>query len=138
MCFTTPTNNSGIALFQGNGGGRIERKLHSEQYRDHGRGRRLGAEPDRSGCVSNTVLNNILYNYQAWRGSISIAQPALPGLQCDYNVVMSRFSVDSGDTRIDLPAWQNDGYDTHSLVATPADLFLNPTNDYHSRRTARR
>ena len=124
-------NNSGIALFQSNGavassGNSI---LHNTviMAADGGWAVNL-ADP---GCVSNTVMNNILYNYHSWRGSVSLVQPSLPGFQCDNNIVTSRFSVDGGGTMINLTAWRSYGYDAHSLVATPADLFLNSTNDYH-------
>ena len=45
---------------------------------------------------------------------------------------MDRFSVDDGNTHISLSAWQALGYDTHSIIATPAQLFVNPAiADYH-------
>ncbi|MCX7669533.1 MAG: hypothetical protein N2439_05615, partial [Anaerolineae bacterium] len=50
----------------------------------------------------------------------------------DYNVVMDRFSADGGDTRITLAQWRALGYDTHSLIATPTQLFMNVSaDDYH-------
>jgi hypothetical protein len=82
--------------------------------------------------TNNQVLNNIAYTAHSWRGSISIASPTLPGFVSDYNVVMDRFSTDNGNTRISLSAWQALGYDTHSIIATPGQLFVNPGNaDYH-------
>ncbi len=45
---------------------------------------------------------------------------------------MDRFSTDDGDTRITLAQWRALGYDTHSIIATPAQLFMNPSaGDYH-------
>ena len=45
---------------------------------------------------------------------------------------MDRFSVDDGNTHISLSAWQALGYDTHSIIAIPAQLFVNPAiADYH-------
>jgi hypothetical protein len=82
--------------------------------------------------TNNQLYNNILYNAHSWRGSISIASPTLAGFASDYNVVMDRFSTDDGDTRIALAAWQGLGYDTHSIIATPTQLFVDPLNaDYH-------
>ena len=82
--------------------------------------------------TNNKVFNNILYTYHSWRGVISIASPTLTGFESDYNVVMDRFSTDSGDTRITLGAWRALGYDTHSVMATPAELFVDVSgNDYH-------
>ena len=82
--------------------------------------------------TNNQVFNNIAYTAHGWRGSISIASPTLPGFASDYNVVMDRFSTDDGNTRISLSAWQALGYDVHSIIATPAQLFVNPAiADYH-------
>jgi hypothetical protein len=82
--------------------------------------------------TNNHILNNIAYTAHSWRGSISIATPTLVGFISDYNIVMDRFSTDDGDTRISLAAWQALGYDTHSIIATPAQLFVNPAiADYH-------
>lgn len=83
-------------------------------------------------CTNNKLYNNILYTYHAWRGVISLPASTVSGFASDYNVVMSRFSTDDGDSVITLAQWQALGYDTHSLIATPAELFLNePGYDYH-------
>jgi len=82
--------------------------------------------------TNNQIFNNIAYTAHGWRGSISIASPTLTGFVSDYNVVMDRFSTDDGNTRISLSAWQALGYDAHSIIATPAQLFVNPAiADYH-------
>lgn len=82
--------------------------------------------------TNNRLVNNILYTAHSYRGSILIASPTPAGFQSDYNVVMDRFSTDGGDTRISLSAWQALGYDIHSILATPLQLFFNPTTaDYH-------
>jgi len=58
----------------------------------------------------------------------------LSGFQSDYNVVMDRFSTDDDSSVIALSEWQALGYDTNSLVAAPADLFVDPSgHDYHLR-----
>ncbi|MCA9987574.1 MAG: right-handed parallel beta-helix repeat-containing protein [Anaerolineales bacterium] len=85
-----------------------------------------------TGCINNKVFNNILYNQHSWRGSIVVAAPNITGFESDYNVIMDRFSIDDGDTRISLSEWQGLGYDTHSFIATPAQLFLNAAAaDFH-------
>jgi len=84
-----------------------------------------------SGSTGNTVLNNILYNYHSWHGVISIDPSSRSGFASDYNSVMDRFSIDQGDTVIDLQSWRALGYDTHSFIATPTDLFLVPGADFH-------
>jgi hypothetical protein len=83
------------------------------------------------GSTGNSVRNNILYNYHSFRGVITIDAASQPGFSSDYNTVMSRFSDDGGDSVISLAAWQALGYDTHSSVAVPADLFVAPGNDHH-------
>ncbi|MCD6406118.1 MAG: right-handed parallel beta-helix repeat-containing protein, partial [Planctomycetes bacterium] len=82
--------------------------------------------------TDNKVFNNIFYTRHSWRGTISTHPSCLPGFECDYNVVMNRFSIDSGDSRITLADWQGHGFDTHSIIATPADLFVDEASgDYH-------
>jgi hypothetical protein len=83
--------------------------------------------------TGNRVFNNILYNAHSFRGSITVSPDSLPGLVSDYNVVMSRFSTDDGNTRITLAQWQSTtGQDTHSIIALPAALFVDvAADDYH-------
>jgi hypothetical protein len=81
--------------------------------------------------VGNIVEGNILYTPDASHGSVLIAQPGVTGFRSDYNVVVNRFSSDNDDTVISLSKWQALGYDVHSVIATPAQLFVNPsTGDY--------
>jgi hypothetical protein len=77
--------------------------------------------------MGNVVANNILYTPNSSFGSILVAGPKVPGFLCDYNVVVSRMSDYNGNSLLSLAAWQKLGYDVHSLVATPAQLFVNPT-----------
>jgi hypothetical protein len=92
----------------------------------------------RDASTGNTVRNNILYNAGSYRGSITITPDSLPGLVSDYNVVMDRFTTDDGDTRLTLAQWRSQtGQDTHSLIATPAALFVNPSAaDFHLSATS--
>jgi Right handed beta helix region len=83
------------------------------------------------GSTGNTVRNNILWNLHSFRGAITIDAASRPGFVSDYNSVIDRFSVDGGDTVLDLAAWQALGYDAHSFVATPAQHFLVPGSDFH-------
>ncbi|MFI5381191.1 MAG: right-handed parallel beta-helix repeat-containing protein [Tepidisphaerales bacterium] len=91
-----------------------------------------------SGSTGNTVYNNILYNYHSFHGAISITADSLPGFTSDYNAVISRFTPDDGNTELTLAQWQaQTGQDLHSIIATPAQLFVNPaTNDYHLSPTS--
>jgi parallel beta-helix repeat protein len=78
--------------------------------------------------TGNAVENNILLTQDSFRGSILVAGAAVSGFHSDYNVVVSHFSDDDGNTSIRLAAWQTaTGNDLHSLVATPAQLFANPS-----------
>jgi len=88
--------------------------------------------PASSPSSQNNLFNNIIYNYDDWRGSIVIGLSALSGFESDYNVVMDRFSTDDGGTRLTLTQWRALGYDQHSIIATPSQLFVNaPAADYH-------
>ena len=91
-----------------------------------------------NGSTDNTVLNNILYTYHSFRGAVTVDSSSRPGLTSDYNAVISRFSTDAGNTVIDLAAWQALGYDAHSFVATPAELFVAPGSDFHLLATSPR
>ncbi|MCW5890251.1 MAG: right-handed parallel beta-helix repeat-containing protein [bacterium] len=90
----------------------------------------------RDGSTGNTVRNNILWNAHAFRGVIAIDAASRPGFTSDYNSVMSRLSLDGGGSVVSLAAWQAQGYDAHSFVATPADHFLVPGSDWHLRPTS--
>src|SRR5258705_345638 len=88
--------------------------------------------------TGNVLRNNILFNQQSFRGSVAISADSLSGFVSDTNVVMDRFSVDGGDTRIGLAAWRAaTGQDQSSLIATPAALFVSfAGNDYHLSATS--
>ncbi len=82
--------------------------------------------------VGNRIENNILYTPVSNHGSVLIYGSAVSGFVSDYNVVVNRFSTNGGTTVISLASWQGLGYDQHSLLATPAQLFVDPVNnDYH-------
>lgn len=85
--------------------------------------------------TGNQIENNILYTPVANHGSVLIYQNSVPGFVSDYNATIGRFSTDSGDSVLSLQAWQALGYDQHSIVAQPADLFINVgANDYHLKK----
>lgn len=86
--------------------------------------------------TGNIVRNNILMNQHSWRGSFSISTDSLPGLVSDYNMMMDRFSLDDGETRVGLAAWrQATGQDAHSGVATIAQLFVAPAQNNYTLAT---
>jgi hypothetical protein len=123
---------SGISIYQIDGGsGSTDNRVFNNTIIMASDGRWAINIPDDSG-TGNQLYNNITYNYHPWRGSISIAPGALDGFASDYNVVMDRFSADNGDTRLTLSEWQAMGYDEHSIIAEPAQLFVNPgMGNYH-------
>lgn len=83
------------------------------------------------GSTGNTLRNNILWNLDSYRGSIDICSSCLTGFSSDYNVVMDRMTTNGGDSIESLSEWQSMGYGAHSLVANPAQLFVDAGNaDY--------
>ncbi len=122
---------SGISLYQIDGGsGSQNNRVLNNTIVVPADGRWAINIPD-TNDTGNQVYNNIIYSYHPWRGCILIPTPGLAGFQSDYNVVMDRFSTDGGDTRIGLAAWQALGYDAHSFIAAPAQLFVDPAGgDY--------
>lgn len=83
----------------------------------------------RNGSVNNAVLNNILLHLGS-RGSLEVEASSFAGLVSDYNVVASVFSDDVDF--LTLAEWRALGFDTHSLVAGSAALFVDAGSaDYH-------
>lgn len=91
----------------------------------------------RDGSSGNTLVNNIVLSRHAWRGSldVEVATGSHVDLASDYNVLMDRITTNDGDTVIDLATWRSTySQDLHSLIATEADLFVDPQlpdGDYH-------
>ena len=132
-------NNSGIALFQQNGAIPSQYNLitfNTVIMSNRVSGGRCGWAMNvaATGCVSNRILNNIFYSSDSMRGAIMIAAPSIPGLVCDYNALQSCFSTDGGNTNFitNFTTWQALGYDTHSVIASPTQLFVSLTSsNYH-------
>jgi hypothetical protein len=81
--------------------------------------------------VGNRIENNILYTPDTAEGSVLIAVASVEGFHSDYNVVVNRFSANNDSSLISLAKWQALGYDLHSIVSTPAHLFVDAAaNDY--------
>ncbi len=129
------TNNSGIALFRQNA---AVPSRHNRIYNNTivmaAANPGWAVNVTHPEAVSNRVFNNILFNPHGFRGSVSIPTPGLEGFESDYNVVVNRFSADGGGSNMSLTDWQALGYDAHSILATPAALFVNPAaGDYRLR-----
>ena len=123
---------SGISIYQIDGGsGSHDNRVLNNTVIMPSDGR-WGINIPNTNDTNNKLFNNIVYNYHGWRGSITIGSPTLSGFESDYNVLMDRFSTDDGDTRITLAQWQALGYDAHSILAAPAELFVDASaDDYH-------
>jgi parallel beta-helix repeat protein len=124
----------GIALFKGNGAvGSHNNKIYNNTIVMPAHGRWAVRISDVS-CINNQLLNNIIVTSNSFRGSIVIPVAALPGFISDYNVVVDRLSVDGDTSIITLSQWRRHGYGTHSLIASPAALFVNfSENDFRLR-----
>ncbi len=127
------TNNraTGIAIFQQDGAicSRNNTVIHNTiQMPDNGRWAILISG---TGCTGNQIFNNIILSDHAFRGAISLPATSVSGIASDYNIVANRFSTDDGDSNQTLAAWQQRGYDTHSVVASAGALFVDPGSDFH-------
>jgi hypothetical protein len=81
-----------------------------------------------TGSTGTTLRNNIFLNLHAFRGSITMTADCLTGFTSDYNVVMDRLTADDGNSVLSLVQWKGaTGQDAHTLVATPGQLFVNPS-----------
>lgn len=87
--------------------------------------------------INNKIKNNILYTNRADKCSINIYASSISGFESDYNVVIDRFSVNAGKSRITLATWRTYGYDIHSFISDPATLFVDPANgNFHLKSTS--
>lgn len=125
------THASGISLYRiDGGGGSSGNQIVNNTVIVASNGR--WALNIQNGSTGNTVRNNILYNNHSFRGSIDISADSLSGFTSDYNVLMNRMTTNGGGSILTLAQWQAAGRDAHSLVATPAQLFVNPAAfDFH-------
>jgi parallel beta-helix repeat protein len=89
-----------------------------------------------NGSSGNRALNNVFYTFHSFRGAISIDDTSLPGFVSDYNALMDRFSVNGGNSVIGLTAWRARGFEAHSFLASPSDLFVTPGVDFHLSPTS--
>jgi parallel beta-helix repeat protein len=130
---------SGISLYRiDGGGGSTGNEVINNTVYQAGDARWALNIQDRS--TGNTAFNNILISQSTSRGAIDISPSSLPGFASDYNVVISRFTTNGGDSNLSLSQWRAvTGQDAHSQLATAAQLFVNPvavSGDYHLLATA--
>jgi parallel beta-helix repeat protein len=123
---------TGIALFQENGALCSQRDRVSNNTVLVPADGRWALSLGATDCTDNQIFNNILYSDHGYRGSINLPAPQVAGFQSDYNVVVDRFTTDDSESVISLAEWQALGYDAHSIIATPDELFVDPAgHDYH-------
>jgi parallel beta-helix repeat protein len=130
------THASGVSLYRIDGGGAsMNNRVLNNTVVVASDGR--WALNIQDGSTGNQVFNNILLNLHGWRGSIDISGDSLAGFQSDYNIVMERFTLDDGDTRLTLAEWRNQtGQDMNSLVAAPGTVFADFGNGDYRRHGA--
>lgn len=128
---------SGISLYQDDGGGpSINNVVVNNTVIQASNGRWCLNIGD--AATGNAAYNNIFYNFHSFRGTIVISEDSLPGFKSNHNSVMDRLSPDGDSTILTLAEWQEQtGQDLDSVVATPAQLFVNAGADnYHLSATS--
>src|SRR5208283_2421386 len=78
----------------------------------------------RKAPAGNVIKNNILYTPDSNHGSVLIAAKSVSGFESDYNVVVNNL--------VGLTKWQALGFDLHSVIAAPAQLFVDPANNNYA------
>ena len=121
-------------------------------YRNLGRGIELVAEGSGNGSLANRVFNNTVvqatdggaplavlggsFNNSAFNnillppagvGSVEADSSSAAGLQVDFNVVFGPMLVNGAP--ISLASWRALGYDTSSISALPAEIFVDAAAD---------
>lgn len=85
--------------------------------------------------TANRFYNNIIYHPLPDYGSILVYAGDVRGFLSDYNITNGRYSVDGGETLIDIDKWRSFGHGKHSITADPKDIFVAPgANDYHLKK----
>jgi parallel beta-helix repeat protein len=85
--------------------------------------------------TGNTLLNNIFYTANPTSASIDIESGDTQGLTSNYNLLTGLIYVDGSS--MTLSEWKSYGYDQRSFIATPSQLFVNPSgNDYQELSTS--
>ncbi len=87
------------------------------------------------GSNPNTdILNNIILNFHAWRGCISVEDQSQ--FSSDYNIVNDKMSNMGDGSTISFAAWQALGLGANSMLADPINqIFNDPGNDDYSLLT---
>ena len=82
------------------------------------------------GSTGNVVKNNICVNKHSYRGGIEISADSLDGFVSDNNLIDARFTLNGGNSVLDLDQWRRQtGQDKTSVAITAEnlnDLFVAP------------
>jgi parallel beta-helix repeat protein len=129
---------SGISLFSADGAhGSSRNKVYNNTIVQASDGRWCiniaKSAKGRASATGNIVQNNVISTERPDKGSIAVYSTAAGVLSSDHNVVVNRFSTTGGTSVTStLAQWQALGYDVHSMISTPAALFVDPASeDYH-------
>jgi hypothetical protein len=132
---------NGLAFYQDTGGGGSQNNqvIGNTIYFDSSNGYYAisisgGAQPS----SGNQLFDNIFYRVASSSygyGAVAVDSASLAGFKSDYNVVTNGFNLDpaNGTQFLTLAQWQaQTGQDMHSLIATPAQLFVNGSPTFSS------
>lgn len=118
-------HGSGIAIFSQDGAqcSRRNKILNNTVVQpDDGRWALVIGGP---GCIDNTIRNNVLLTRHSFRGSVEMPTSVVSGLFSNHNIVSDRFTVDDGNSIIDLTEWRAvTSQDADSFVASIDEVFV--------------
>ncbi len=87
----------------------------------------------KNGSTGAHIINNILSGGE--HGGFEYNSNCLSGITIDYNIYYranSNFLVENEDNHsYTLSEWKSKGYDSHSFYASPMNLFVNTSGDFH-------
>ncbi|HZN36155.1 MAG TPA: right-handed parallel beta-helix repeat-containing protein, partial [Pirellulaceae bacterium] len=126
------THAAGISLYRMDGGGPSTGNIVSNNTVLVAADGRWALQVH-DGSTGNIVRNNVLHNDSSFRGSLSVSADSLPGFSSDYNALTGRFTTSGGGSVLNLAQWRAATLsDAHSFIASPAELFVNPSGgDFH-------
>ena len=127
----------GLALFKTDGAsGSSRNKVYNNTFVQAANSRDVVWIPSSNPApTANLIKNNILYTPDTDECCIAVyGTAALASGGSDYNATTDIFSVNGGKKYINLTTWRSYGFDAHSFISNPTQLFVDPANsNYHLR-----